>query len=181
MMGNIFYLSGFMASGKSTIGPIVANTLGWDFIDLDEEIEKRENKKITKIFSNDGEEYFRKRESEILHEIGNGDKLIIALGGGTLLKPENFNFIRSTGKLIFLEISSQIAYNRLRYKKDRPVLIKIGEEIDEETYINRIEALMKKRKDIYAEADYTFNTDNVTVGETVNKIVKLIRNSFGTK
>jgi shikimate kinase len=176
-MGNIFYLSGFMASGKSTIGPIVANTLAWGFIDLDKEIEKKENKKITKIFNDDGEDYFRKRETEILREIAVGDKLIIALGGGTLIKAENRDFIKSTGKLIFLKTSSQVAYNRLKYKKDRPVLLKSDEEVDEETYINRIESLMKKRTDFYSDSDYTFNTDNESVGETVDKIAKVIRNS----
>ena len=178
MMGNIFYLSGFMASGKSTIGPIVANTLAWDFIDLDIEIEKKENKKITKIFSDDGEDYFRKRETEILREIAVRDKLIIALGGGTLIKSENRNIIKSTGKLIFLKTSSQVAYNRLKYKKDRPVLLKNDEEIDPETYKDRIKSLMEKRKDIYSIADYTFNTDDDSVGETVDNIVKVIRNSI---
>jgi shikimate kinase len=177
-MGNIFYLSGFMASGKSTVGPIVANTLGWDFIDLDKEIEKKENKNITKIFSEDGEDYFRQRETEILHEIADGDKLIIALGGGTLINPGNREFIKSTGKLIFLKTSSQIAYKRLKFKKDRPVLLKNGEEIDEETYINRIDSIMERRKDFYSDSDYTFNTDNESVGETVDKIAKLIRNSI---
>jgi shikimate kinase len=177
-MGNIFYLSGFMASGKSTIGPIVANTLGWDYFDLDEEIEKKEKRKITKIFSDDGEDYFRQRESEILREIADGDKLIISIGGGTLIKTENRGFIRSTGKLIFLKTSSQIAYNRLKYKKDRPVLLKNGEEVDQETYIARIDSLMEKRKDFYSNADYTFNTDDDSIGETVDKIARVIRNSI---
>ncbi len=178
MMGNIFYLSGFMASGKSTIGPIVANALGWDFIDLDKEIEKREGRTITNIFSDDGEDYFRQRESELLREFAVGDKLIIALGGGTLIKPANHDFVKRTGKLIFLKTSSIIAYNRLKYKKDRPVLLTKGEELDEETYINRIESLMRERKDFYSSADYTFNTDDESVGETVDKIVKIIRNSI---
>ena len=179
MMGNIFYLSGFMASGKSTIGPILANTLGWKFIDLDKEIEKREKKKITQIFSDEGEEYFRQRETELLREVSIGDRLIISLGGGTLIKPENRDFIMSTGKLIFLKTSPRIAYERLKYKNDRPVLINNGEEeMDRETYIERIESLMEKRKDIYSIADFTFNTDSDSVGKTVDKITRVIRNSI---
>jgi shikimate kinase len=170
-----------MASGKSTIGPIVANTLGWDYFDLDEEIEKKENKKITKIFSDEGEDFFRQRESEMLREIGNGDRLIISLGGGTLIRPENRDFIKSTGKLIFLKTSSHIAYNRLKYKKDRPVLLKNSEEeMDQETYIDRIESLMEKRKYFYSNADFTFDTDDDSVGETVEKIARVIRNSIST-
>jgi len=85
MRRNIFYLTGFMGSGKSTIGPILANTLGWTFFDLDREIEKRENRKITMIFDEDGKDYFRQKETEILKEISKGENLIISLGGGTLI------------------------------------------------------------------------------------------------
>ena len=139
-MGHIFYISGFMASGKSTIGSILANTLGWKFIDLDEAIEKKENKKITQIFTDKGEDYFRQRESEILREITVGDNIIISLGGGTLMKAENREFIMSTGKLIFLKTSPTIAYERLKYKKDRPVLFNNREEqVVQETSIDRIE------------------------------------------
>ncbi len=91
-----------MASGKSTIGPIVANTLGWIFFDLDKEIEKRENRKITKIFEEDGEDYFRHIETEILKNISNSENLIISLGGGTMIIQENREFIKKNGKLIFL-------------------------------------------------------------------------------
>ena len=179
MMGNIFYLCGFMASGKSTIGPILANTLGCKFIDLDEKIEEREKKRITQIFSDKGEDYFRQTETELLLEIAIGERLIISLGGGTLIKPENRDFIMSTGKLIFLKTSPRIAFERLKYKKDRPVLInKEDDEVDEETYIKRIEELMNERKDFYSIADFTFNTDNDSVGKTVDKIARVIRNSI---
>ena len=178
-MGLIFYISGFMASGKSTIGPILANTLGWKFIDLDKEIELMENKKIEQIFDDYGEDYFRKRETKVLREIALGDNLVISLGGGTLLKDENREFIMSTGKLIFLKTSSRIAYERLKYKMDRPVLLNnTEEEVDQETYIKRIESLMKKRKNIYSNADFTFNTDNDSVGKTVDNIVRVIKKSI---
>lgn len=178
-MGRIFYISGFMASGKSTIGSILAKTLGWKFIDLDEAIEKKENKKTTQIFSDEGEDYFRLRETEILQEIVVEDNMIISLGGGTLMKAENREFIMSTGKLIFLKTSPTITYERLKDKKDRPVLFNIREEqVDQKTSIDRIESLMKKRKNIYSNADFTFNTDNDSVRKTVDNIVRVIRKSI---
>ena len=178
-MGHIFYISGFMASGKSTIGSMLANSLGWQFIDLDEAVEKKEKKMITQIFTDEGENYFRQRETEILREIVVGDNIIISLGGGTLLKAENREFIKDTGKLIFLKTSPTIAYERLKYKMDRPVLLNnTEEEVDQETYIKRIESLMKKRKNIYSNADFTFNTDNDSVGKTVDNIVRVIKKSI---
>ena len=88
------YLTGFMASGKSTIGPIVANTLGWEFYDLDKEIEKRERKTIPDIFKENGEKYFRKLEIEVLKELSTGNSLIISLGGGALTNQLNRKIIK---------------------------------------------------------------------------------------
>ena len=178
-MAKIFYLSGFMASGKSTIGAMLANTLGWKFIDLDEEIEKKEKRKITQIFGDEGEDYFRQRETEILRKIIVEDRLIISLGGGTLIKAENRNYIKKTGKVIFLKTSPKVVYERLKNNKDRPVLLKNGEEqLDQETYMKRIETLMKKRNSSYSHADFTFNTDNDSIQKTVDKIAIVIRNSI---
>jgi len=182
MMAQIFYLSGFMASGKSTIGAMLANTLGWKFIDLDEEIEKNEKRKIRQIFSAKGEDYFRQLETEVLFDILLEDKLIISLGGGTLIKSENRNFIKRTGKLIFLKTSPGIIYKRLKNNKDRPVLLKNGEkQLEKETYLRRIETLMKKRNSSYSHADFIFNTDNDSIEKTVEKIAVEIRKSLKQK
>ena len=172
---NIFYLTGFMASGKSTIGPIVANALGWNFFDLDKEIEKRENKKINKIFEEDGEDYFRRKETKILKEISNGEKLIISLGGGTLIVKENREFIKKNGKLIFLRSSPEVAYRRLKHKRDRPILLADNnEEADENVVIERIESLMEERMKYYQKADYIIDTDKESIGTTVDKISRII-------
>jgi shikimate kinase len=180
MNRKIFYLVGFMASGKSTIGPILANTLGWNFYDLDREIEKREKREITKIFNENGEEYFRKKETEILKEISSGDNLIISLGGGTLITPENREFVTEKGKLIFLRSSAEVAYRRLKHKRDRPVLLTDKENENEQVVLNRIKYLMKNRIKYYEKADYIFDTDNVSIGATVDKIAKVILKSSKT-
>ena len=171
----IFYLTGFMASGKSTIGPIVANALGWNFFDLDREIEKKENRKIKKIFEEDGEDYFRRKETEILKEISEGENLIISLGGGTLIIRENREFIKKNGKLIFLRSSPEVAYRRLKHKRDRPILMADNnEEAAENVVIERIESLMKERLKYYQRADYFIDTDKDSIGTTVDKISRII-------
>ena len=175
MRRNIFYLAGFMASGKSTIGPIVANTLGWNFFDLDKEIEKRENRKIKKIFEEDGKDYFRRKETEILKEISNGENLIISLGGGSLIIKENREFIKKNGKLIFLRSSPKVAYRRLKHKRDRPILLSDNnEEAAENVVIERIGSLMKERMKYYQKADYFIDTDKESIGTTVDKISRII-------
>ena len=172
---NIFFLAGFMASGKSTIGPIVANKLGWIFFDLDKEIEKRENRKITKIFEEDGEDYFRHKETEILKDISNSENLIISLGGGTMIIQENREFIKKNGKLIFLRSSPEIAYRRLKHKRDRPILLlDNNDEAAENVVIERIKSLMKERMKYYQKADYIFDTDYESIGKTVDKISRLM-------
>ncbi len=180
MNKQIIYLTGFMASGKSTIAPILANTLGWDFYDLDREIEKREGLKVARIFKINGEKYFRKKETDTLAEISRGSKLIISLGGGALMSAVNREIVKSSGKLIYLKTSPEIAYSRLRFKRDRPALLFDNEEeLKKENFIGRIKELLNQREKYYNEADYIIDTDYEHVGKTVDKIARLIENKFG--
>jgi shikimate kinase len=176
MKRNIYYLTGFMASGKSTIGPILANTLGWSFFDIDKEIEKKEGIKVTQIFKLKGEKYFRSVESEILKNLSQKNNVIISLGGGTIADSSNFKIIKSTGKLIYLKSSPEMAYKRLRYKTDRPSLYVEGEELPaKEQLLGKINELQKNRKVYYESSDFVIDTDVETVGKTVDKIARYIK------
>ena len=124
----IIYLTGFMASGKSTIGPILANTLGWNFFDLDRLIEEVASKSIRQIFEENGEDYFRELETKTLRKTSELEDYIIALGGGTVAYQINLEVIKSAGYLIYLESSPEETYKRLRFKRDRPALLFDGEE-----------------------------------------------------
>lgn len=163
-----------MGSGKSTIGPILANALGWDFYDLDRVIEKRTGKKIREIFEQDGEIFFRRIETETLKEISNYDKTIISLGGGTIASEENIKILKTSGKLFYLKMSMEAAYRRLKYKRDRPALKNTSEDFSKEELMNKIDELMKARMNYYEQADFTIDTDKSSVGKTVDKIVKII-------
>jgi shikimate kinase len=175
MKKRIYYLTGFMAAGKSTIGPILANTLGWIFFDLDKEVEKQEEMKVVEIFEVKGENYFRKTESSLLKKLSENNEAIISLGGGAISSDENFKVIKSSGKIIYLKSSPEMAYKRLRFKRDRPAFIFEGEEIpSKEQFIDRINKLLDARKKYYEQADFVIDTDNQTVGKTVDILAKYI-------
>lgn len=164
-----------MAAGKSTIGPILANTLGWDFFDLDKEVEKYAGMKIIELFERKGEEYFRKIETELLKKLSENDKSIISLGGGAIASDMNFGIIKSSGKIIYLKSSPEMAYKRLRFKKDRPAFIFDGvEDPSKEQFIERIIQLLDSRKKYYEQCDFVVDTDNQTVGKTVDIIANYI-------
>jgi shikimate kinase len=178
MENKIVFLTGFMGAGKSTIGPILANTIGWDSCDLDLLIEQKVGKKIRQIFEQDGEEYFRKIESEMLQEISKKSNLVVSLGGGTMVSENNLTIIKKAGIVVYLKASPDSFYKRLRYKRDRPALgVNETEDFSKERLVSRINQLMAKREKFYEKADIIIDTDNSTVGSTVDEIVKLLKQS----
>jgi len=171
-----FYLTGFMTSGKSTIGPILANVLGWDFYDLDKSIEEEYNKTIVEIFDEFGEEKFRKIENEFLTRYSKLDEVVIALGGGTIASDENIELMQKTGKIIYLRATPEMIYKRIKNKTDRPLfrdLVLSGNK--PEDFIKRITDLLSKREKYYNKADIILDTDNRPVGITVDKLAKLVK------
>jgi len=179
MNKKIVYLTGFMASGKSTIGPILANTLGWDFFDLDRLIEEAAGKSVRAIFEENGEHYFREFETKTLRNTCGLENYIIALGGGTIANQINLEIIKSSGFLIYLESSPEETYKRLRFKRDRPALLFDGvEEPTKAEFIEKINSLLIKRIDYYNQADLKINTDNCQVGRTVDTLSHIIKKEF---
>lgn len=176
MKNKIIFLAGFMGAGKSTIGPILANTIGWDSCDLDLLIEKKQGKKIRQIFEQEGEKFFRKIETEMLKEISTKSNLVVSLGGGTMANENNLAILKKSGTTIYLRASTDSFYRRLRYKRDRPSLgVNESEDFTKDKLVNRINDLMAKRVKFYEQADIIVNTDNSSVGRTVDKIVKLLK------
>lgn len=179
MKTKIIFLAGFMGSGKSTIGPILANTLGWDFYDLDKVIEKKQGKTIADIFYEKGETIFRTIERETLFEIARGENVIISLGGGTIADQENINFMKKKGKIIFLEADAESFYHRLKFKTDRPLLKGKNEELlSPDELKKKIAEVMSYHKKFYDQADVSLKTDNVSIGKTVETISKIIMKKF---
>ena len=173
---NLIFLTGFMGSGKSTIGPILANTLGFDFIDIDKEIESITQKKIVEIFLNNQEKYFRQLENEILKNIINLNNYIVSLGGGTLLNPNNLKLVLSNGILIYLRTDLDNLYRRLRFKSDRPLLLtKTGEHLGEDELKRKIREILNKREKIYKNAQIVVNTGDKKISLTIEEIIKALK------
>ncbi|MCF8259922.1 MAG: shikimate kinase [Melioribacteraceae bacterium] len=171
-----------MTSGKSTIGPILANVLGWEFYDLDDELVKQTGMEIVDIFQIKGEEYFRKIENERLTELSILDNAIISLGGGTIANSNNFEIIKNSGSLIYLKATPEALYNRLKSKIDRPLFrdLVLG-EANKADFIERIRERLKEREQYYEASDYIFDTTNAHIGDTVDKIARTINRNLDEK
>jgi shikimate kinase len=131
--------------------------------------------KIVEIFKQKGEEYFRKEETKLLRELAASNELIISLGGGAIASEENFKIIKSSGKIIYLKSSPEMAYKRLRFKADRPAFIFEGVEVpSKEQFLERIQNLLESRKKYYEQSDFIIDTDHQTVGKTVDILAKYI-------
>jgi len=173
---HLIYLTGFMGSGKSTIAPILANTLGYRHIDIDKEIEKITGKKVSEIFSDFGEPYFRKAEYSILQEASTQTGCVVSLGGGTIAGDANLHLVKSTGILIYLKIEPEQIFKRMKYKTDRPLLRSPdGTTVSDQELHQRIQMLLQMREPFYAKADITITTDNRRVGITVDEIVHALK------
>lgn len=173
---SLVYLTGFMGSGKTTIGPILANTLGFRFMDIDRWIEEKAGKNVNEIFREVGEEGFRRLEHEALQVASMMKEGVISLGGGTLANEENFRLIHAQGIIVYLQMSSREASRRMRNKGDRPLLQDAkGNRLEEHDLAQRIDELMKRREEFYKRADVIVTTEQKRVGATVDEIVRQLR------
>lgn len=117
-------LIGFMGSGKSSIGRLLAAKVAYTFIDLDKLIEERTGKSIPEIFAREGEELFRDYEREALYSLSDTGKLIIAAGGGAAVQPANREFFLNQSYTIYLKVSFKEFLKRTRGRTNRPLLKK---------------------------------------------------------
>ncbi|MBI4549238.1 MAG: shikimate kinase [Ignavibacteriae bacterium] len=173
---NLIYLTGFMGSGKSTIAPLLANTLGYDYLDIDTEIQRITGKTISDIFSELGEEYFRQVERQVLYDVSRRNMYVISLGGGTVANQNNVNIIKASGVLVYLKTEPEEIFHRMRFKTDRPLLkTPEGNPLSDEELRVRIQHLITAREPFYSQADVTIVADDRRIGVTVDEIVRHIK------
>lgn len=162
-------LIGFMGSGKSRVGSLLAKQGGMWFVDLDKEFEKQEGMTISEAFRQKGEDYFRKRETEILQQQEGAENTVFATGGGIIVRKENRDMLKKLGKVVWLALSAEQAYLRTRGQGGRPLL----EKGDREETIRK---LMEERQADYAQtADIVVDVEEKTVEETVKEIVEKLK------
>lgn len=160
-------LIGFMGSGKSTVGKLLAKMLEMNFIDTDHEIEKEQGRTVQEIFSLYGEEYFRNLEKLMCKKLSTANNAIISTGGGIILNKENIDNLKTDGVVFFLDVSKKSLYNRLISSKGRPLLD--GDELFE-----KINKVLGERIDRYrAYSDYTIRVGNEVPYETMELIKKI--------
>jgi len=165
------FLIGPMGAGKTTIGRQLAKTLSMDFVDSDHEIETRTGANIPLIFDLEGEEGFRQRETAIIDELSQRDRLVLATGGGVVLRPENREYLRERGKVIYLQADIDQLLNRTRHDRNRPLL-------QTENPRKKFEELMAIREPLYREtAHIVINTGQQSINHTVNKIIAVLEDS----
>lgn len=161
-------LTGFMATGKSCVGKSLAAKLNISFVDSDEFVEKKLNKKIKDIFKENGEQYFRQQETKVIEELSNLTSCVISCGGGVVLNKNNIDLLRKNGIIINLYASAQEIYKRIANNKDRPLL--------QNTSIEKIQELIDYRKKFYENCDISIKTDNLSIEQITNLIISKIHN-----
>ena len=162
---NIF-LIGLMGAGKTTIGRQIANELSLEFFDSDHEIEKRTGVTITHIFDIEGESGFRTRETKVLDELTDKKGIVLATGGGAILKAENRQFLMSRGTTIYLYANVDTLFERTSKDRNRPLL-------QTENPKEKLEELFAIRDPLYREtADIIIDTGKDSVRLALKEILE---------
>lgn len=165
--GQNLVLIGFMGSGKTSVGVKLSYRLQVSVEDTDKLIERREGRSINEIFADDGEEYFRQLETELLGELAekNGSR-IYSVGGGTPVRTENRGLLKRLGKVVYLRVSPETVYERLKNDSTRPLLQCVDP-------LSRIRQLMEERREAYeACADVVIDADKLDMESILKRIVE---------
>ena len=161
---NLVFL-GMMGSGKSSIGLIISKKLGVDFIDIDQEIEKKLGMKISNIFKKKGEKYFRDMEEVITLNSLKKNNIVISLGGGAFLNNKIKNEILENHISFWLSWNTKTLIDRIRLSQKRPIAFSSSK--------NELIKLIKKRSIIYSKAMYKIDCENLTKSEIAENVLKI--------
>jgi len=159
-------LIGFMCSGKSTVGRILARKLGWKFRDTDEEVERREGLTIPQIFSLKGELYFRKLEQKVLEDLLKEDRVVIATGGGLGADSRAMELMRERSFVVWLRVSFDEFMKRCGSDEGRPLLRRGDEELRD---------LLRRRERVYRSAHLILTPDDPE--RTADEVIEALKSS----
>ncbi|KKO52200.1 shikimate kinase [Paenibacillus sp. DMB20] len=157
-------LIGMMGTGKSTAGHLIAQQLGYTLLDLDREIEKAVGKSIPAMFESEGEAFFRNAESAVLDRVLGRRRLVIATGGGAVLRKENCELMSQKGWVAALTADETSIIDRVRGDSGRPLLA--GDNLEE-----RVRQLMEERRDCYRFAHVTVDTTGRSAHEVALEVL----------
>lgn len=159
-------LVGMMGAGKTTVGRCLARHLGKDFIDSDDEIQRRTGVSIPHIFEVEGEEGFRRREASVIHDLLQRNDIVLATGGGAVLGAESRVEMRRNGTVIYLKSSVHDLWQRTRHDRNRPLL----QTADPRA---KLQQLLEQREPLYSEvADLVVHTSKQGVQTLVHELMR---------
>ncbi|MFB3896721.1 MAG: shikimate kinase [bacterium] len=165
---NNIVLTGFMGTGKTTVGKALAAILGWRYIDTDELIEQKTGLSIPAIFQQQGEPFFRDVESEVITETMQNTQQVISTGGGIVIREQNIKSIKSNGIMVCLAATPEVIFERIKSDTNRPLL-------HVENPKQQIQELLKVRAPYYAKADITIITTSLMPEEIAHRIIEMIK------
>lgn len=161
---------GLMGSGKSTIGRQLARRLDKEFIDTDSEIEQRTGVTISAIFDLEGEAGFRDREQTVLAQLVKGENIVLATGGGVVLRADNQETLACHGTVVYLHTAVEVLWERVRKAKNRPLL-------NIENPRHRLAMLYEQRDPLYrAIAHFIVECERESMPALVKKLQQSIEN-----
>lgn len=160
------YLVGFMATGKSTVGRVLASRLGYDFLDSDNRIEQEVGLAVPQIFEREGEAAFRRYERRFVESGHPSNHCVVACGGGLVTQPGMIELLKKKGVVICLYATTETILERTRGNRNRPLL-----EVEDPA--RRIQDLLKEREPFYRQAGTLVLTDNRTLGDVVEHLKRI--------
>ncbi|HZE83826.1 MAG TPA: shikimate kinase [Puia sp.] len=164
------FLIGFMGSGKTHWGKLLSVKLQLPFHDLDTEVVEKNGRSVSEIFAEKGEEYFRYQEKEVLEElVEREERLVLSCGGGTPCFFNNIDFMKKSGKVVWLNTSVETLKNRLLMERmSRPLIREIGDD-ELQRYIVR---KLSERRMYYEQADVMVNEESITLEQLIQSLLE---------
>lgn len=164
-------LIGFMGTGKTSTGKMLAARLGAAFIDMDQKIEEEAGMSIPEIFAQKGEAYFRAQEHELVQRLSVRRNAVISTGGGTVKNPDNTALLKKNGVIVCLNASVDTVLERTSRRGTRPVL----DSEDRGDRRQAVEKLMKERRELYKQADFAVDTSDLSPMQVADHIVRFLK------
>ena len=165
-------LTGYRATGKSTVGKLLADKLGWKFIDTDQEIEKKQGGSIAQMVSSHGWSFFRRLEEEMLLDLVPTRQVVIASGGGAILHKEAWKRLMTTSLIIWLRASPETICERLTV--DRKTAEQRPSLTDSDIY-SEVESVLAVREQLYRQGSHLAIDTTITAEKITEKIIKILK------